>query len=83
MLSNNILVLWLQVVITVGVAVAAYGEIHFILFGVLLQLFSVATESIRLTLVQILLQVVLQHFTSDMPEFLQAGFWAHSIMCAR
>ena len=65
---DNILVLLLQVVISIGAAVAAYGEMQFILFGVLLQLFSVATESICLTLVQTLLQVVLQPFTSDMPE---------------
>ena len=47
----------LQVVVTVGVAIASYGEINFVLIGVILQLISVATESTRLTLVQILLQV--------------------------
>ena len=47
----------LQVVVTIGVAIASYGEINFVLIGVVLQLISVATESTRLTLVQILLQV--------------------------
>ena len=46
-----------QVVVTVGVAIASYGEINFVVIGVILQLISVATESTRLTLVQILLQV--------------------------
>lgn len=32
------------------------GELHFVLTGVVLQLLSIATESTRLTLVQILLQ---------------------------
>lgn len=32
------------------------GEIHFVVVGVLLQVGSIATESVRLTLVQILLQ---------------------------
>ena len=48
---------FLQVVVTVGVAIASYGEINFVVIGVILQLISVATESTRLTLVQILLQV--------------------------
>ena len=47
----------MQVVVTVGVAIASYGEINFVVIGVILQLISVATESTRLTLVQILLQV--------------------------
>lgn len=47
----------LQVVVTIGVAIASYGEINFVVIGVILQLISVATESTRLTLVQILLQV--------------------------
>lgn len=41
---------------TVGVAIASYGEINFVVLGVALQLISVLTESTRLTLVQILLQ---------------------------
>ena len=47
----------MQVVVTIGVGIASYGEINFVLIGVILQLISVATESTRLTLVQILLQV--------------------------
>ena len=47
----------MQVVVTVGVAIASYGESNFVVIGVILQLISVATESTRLTLVQILLQV--------------------------
>ena len=46
-----------MVVVTVGVAIASYGEMNFVVVGVLLQLLSVATESTRLSLVQILLQV--------------------------
>lgn len=45
-----------QVVITAGVAIASYGEINFVIIGVAMQLVSVATESVRLSLVQILLQ---------------------------
>ena len=50
----------LQVIITLGVAIASYGEITFVLSGVLLQLAAVGTESMRLILVQILLQVCLK-----------------------
>lgn len=45
-----------MVIVTVGVAIASYGELNFHLMGVVLQLLSVCTESTRLTLVQILLQ---------------------------
>lgn len=45
-----------MVVVTAGVAIASYGEINLVWVGVFLQLLSVATESTRLTLVQILLQ---------------------------
>jgi hypothetical protein len=45
-----------MLVVTVGVAIASYGEINFHPLGVALQLASLATESTRLTLVQILLQ---------------------------
>ncbi|KAI7842150.1 hypothetical protein COHA_004173 [Chlorella ohadii] len=45
-----------MLVIAVGICIASYGEINFVLVGVLLQMASVATESTRLTLVQILLQ---------------------------
>ncbi len=45
-----------MIVVTIGVAIASYGEINFVLVGVILQLLSVMTESTRLTLVQILLQ---------------------------
>ena len=48
-LSNMILV-------TIGVAVASFGELNFNLTGVLFQLSSITMESIRLVLVQILLQ---------------------------
>ncbi|KAK3286727.1 hypothetical protein CYMTET_5732 [Cymbomonas tetramitiformis] len=43
-------------VVTVGVMIASYGEINFVLTGVLMQLASILFESSRLTLVQILLQ---------------------------
>ncbi len=45
-----------MVVVTLGVAIASYGELNFHVLGVMLQLLSVCTESTRLTLVQILLQ---------------------------
>ena len=40
-----------MVVVTIGVAIASYGEINFVVLGVLLQLAAVMTESSRLTLV--------------------------------
>ncbi|GAB4816833.1 hypothetical protein N2152v2_003879 [Parachlorella kessleri] len=45
-----------MLLISVGVGVASYGELNFVLIGVLLQMLSIGTESTRLTLVQILLQ---------------------------
>jgi hypothetical protein len=54
-----------QVVVTAGVAIASYGEINFVVIGVIMQLLSVTTESTRLTLVQILLQVP-PHLTESM-----------------
>ena len=55
-------VLICQMVITTGVAIASYGEVRFVLLGMILQLLAVGTESTRLILVQILLQVC-QHST--------------------
>ena len=40
---------------TIGVAIASYGEINFVVIGVVLQLLSVLTESTRLTLVRLAL----------------------------
>jgi hypothetical protein len=45
-----------MLLIALGVAIASYGEINFNTFGVMLQLGSIATESVRLVLVQLLLQ---------------------------
>lgn len=45
-----------MIIVTIGVAVASYGEINFNLTGVMLQLCSICAESVRLVLVQILLQ---------------------------
>lgn len=42
-----------MVVITFGVMIAAYGELNFVLVGVLLQLVSIAVEATRLTMVQV------------------------------
>ena len=67
----------LQVVVTVGVAIATYGEINFVVIGVILQLISVATESTRLTLVQILLQVSSCIFVP-----IAASLWDMLPMCA-
>ena len=61
---------WLQMVVTVGVAIASYGEINLVVIGVVLQLISVATESTRLTLVQILLQVRFPQFSHAATYFL-------------
>ena len=41
-----------MIVVTVGVAIASYGEINLVWIGVALQLLSVASESTRLTLVR-------------------------------
>jgi len=43
-------------VVTLGVMIASYGEINFVLIGVAVQLGSILCESTRLSLVQILLQ---------------------------
>ncbi|KXZ55918.1 hypothetical protein GPECTOR_2g1469 [Gonium pectorale] len=45
-----------MLIVGTGIAIASYGEIHFVVVGVMLQVGSIATESVRLTLVQILLQ---------------------------
>lgn len=45
-----------MLVVSLGVAVASYGEINFIVMGVVLQLLAICTESTRLSLTQILLQ---------------------------
>mmetsp|Transcript_34154 Transcript_34154/g.57390 ORF Transcript_34154/g.57390 Transcript_34154/m.57390 type:complete len:334 (-) Transcript_34154:142-1143(-) len=45
-----------MIVVTVGVLIASYGEINFVIIGVVVQLASILCESTRLTLVQILLQ---------------------------
>ena len=47
--NNNTMVNML--VVTIGVAIASYGEITFVVLGVLLQLAAIMTESSRLTLV--------------------------------
>lgn len=41
---------------SVGVAISAFGEINFVMMGVVLQLIAICTESTRLSLTQILLQ---------------------------
>jgi drug/metabolite transporter (DMT)-like permease len=45
-----------MILVTIGVAIASYGEINFNLVGVMFQMTSILTESVRLVLVQILLQ---------------------------
>ncbi|KAG1665573.1 hypothetical protein FOA52_000720 [Chlamydomonas sp. UWO 241] len=45
-----------MVVVVIGVAAASYGELNFNLTGVIFQFGSIATESTRLVLIQILLQ---------------------------
>ncbi|KAG7667588.1 hypothetical protein Ndes2526B_g03594 [Nannochloris sp. 'desiccata'] len=45
-----------MILVTIGVAIASFGELNFNLTGVLFQLSSITMESIRLVLVQILLQ---------------------------
>ena len=46
-----------QIFLTMGVAIASYGEIKFVVLGVILQVAAVLLESTRLILVQVLLQV--------------------------
>lgn len=46
-----------MILVTIGVAVASYGEINFNVVGVMFQMGAIVSESIRLVLVQILLQV--------------------------
>lgn len=43
-------------VVTVGVMIATFGEMNFVLLGFVFQLTSIAVEATRLTMVQILLQ---------------------------
>ena len=45
-----------MMLVTVGVAIASFGELNFNLTGVMYQMASIMTESVRLVLVQILLQ---------------------------
>ncbi|EFN56048.1 hypothetical protein CHLNCDRAFT_145497 [Chlorella variabilis] len=45
-----------MILVTIGVAVASYGELNFNIVGVAFQLASIFSESVRLVLVQILLQ---------------------------
>lgn len=45
-----------MVVVTIGVGIASFGEINFNIIGVAFQLSSIFMESVRLVLVQILLQ---------------------------
>ena len=45
-----------MIMVTLGVAIASFGELNFNLTGVLFQLGSIVSESVRLVLVQILLQ---------------------------
>lgn len=45
-----------MIVVSIGVAIASFGELNFVVIGVVLQMFSIVTESTRLVLVQILLQ---------------------------
>ena len=53
----------MQVIVTMGVALASYGEIRFVILGVILQVCATVLESTRLILVQVLLQVcLLFHF---------------------
>lgn len=47
---------WNLVLVTIGVAIASFGELNFNIVGVMYQMSSLVSESIRLVLVQILLQ---------------------------
>lgn len=47
---------WILVVVVTGVLVASYGEVVFVLMGVVFQVASLLSEATRLTLVQLLLQ---------------------------
>ena len=45
-----------MVLISVGVAVSSYGEIHFNMMGTLYQVMGIIAEALRLVLTQVLLQ---------------------------
>ena len=42
-----------MVVVTIGVMIAAFGELNFVLIGFVLQLVSIVVEAARLTMVQV------------------------------
>ena len=69
-----------------GVAIASYGEIRFVVLGVILQVAAVVLESTRLILVQVLLQVCALPSWSVRPVSLLRCTWAehhHQIMASR
>lgn len=45
-----------MVLISVGVAISSYGEIHFNMMGTLYQVMGIVAEALRLVLTQVLLQ---------------------------
>jgi len=53
--TPSITLFTLILTVSTGVALASYGEIHFVVIGVVYQVTGIAVESIRLVLVQILL----------------------------
>ncbi len=56
-----------MLLVTLGVAIASYGEINFHLVGVMYQMASIVSESIRLVLVQMLLQVCVRSGSGRLP----------------
>ncbi len=71
-----------MVVITIGVMIAAYGELNFVLVGVLLQLVSIAVEATRLTMVQVRfcwdMSCFLPHYALHCPAGAAAAAGVHS-----
>ena len=49
-------VFWNLVLISVGVVISSYGEIHFNVLGTLYQVTGIIAEALRLVLTQVLLQ---------------------------
>jgi len=49
-------VFWNMVLVSVGVVISSYGEIHFNVLGTVYQVTGIVAEALRLVLTQVLLQ---------------------------
>lgn len=69
-------------VISLGVAIASYGEIEFELIGFLVQALAIAIESCRLVLVQILLQGMGMNPLTSLYYFAPVGCLHRPVLCS-